>query len=466
MESIGKPAVVMSVVLGAMCAAADVDFSVDDGVVRPLNGLCNMAPILSAQNEVVSERLAALKIPYYRHHDAPLSNPGFRMLDVSHVFPLFHADPDDPENYDFRASDDYLERAVRDGAEIEFRLGESIEHTPKHYAVDPPADFGKWAEICVHIVRHYNEGWANGHRWNIRRWTIWEEPNTNPTLLNVPRGEWQKTYFKLYEVTARRLKARFPYIEVGGPQTNHGGMDAVRAFVEYCASNSVPLDILSWSSYGRNPERQAALVAANRKLLDDCGFTKTKLSFCAWHWGPTAGAPAGKTKSAAAQAAWQADLTGMDSAAYTAAMLSRMQDTPIDYMYYYSAVGGTWGLLAGGAPLKPYWAFRAFAELAACPVRAKCDVNPAPGIYVLAGADRRACVGRILVSALRTDAEPQIALKGCRGVRSVSTLDAALCLEPTTAWRHKDGVLHLLRCHSDSAVWLVECDLPGRNREE
>ena len=464
MKCMAKPAVVLSVALSAVGAAADVDFSVDDGTIRPLNGLCNMAPISGSRNGTVAKMLTALRIPHYRHHDAPHLNPGLRMLDVSHVFPLFNADPDDPGNYDFRASDDYLEQAVRDGAEIEFRLGESIEHTPKHYAVDPPADFEKWAEICVHIVRHYNEGWANGHRWNIRRWTIWEEPNSNPVLLNVPGDEWQKTYFRLYEVTARRLKARFPYIEVGGPQTNNGGMDAVRAFVEYCASNSVPLDILSWSSYGRDPESQAALVAANRKLLDDCGFKNAKLSFCEWHWGPISWASHGSTMSAAVQAAWQADLTGMDSAAYTTAMLSRMQDTPIDYMYYYSSVGGSWGLLFRGGPLKTYWAFKGFAELAACPARAKGDVNPAPGIYVLAGVDRGACAGRILVSALRTDAEPQIALKGCSGVRSVRTLDAALCLEPTTAWSYEGGVLRLPRRHSDSAVWLVECDLPGRKQ--
>ncbi len=28
----------------------------------------------------------------------------------------------------------------------------------------PPKDFKKWAVICEHIIRHYDENWANGYQ--------------------------------------------------------------------------------------------------------------------------------------------------------------------------------------------------------------------------------------------------------------------------------------------------------------
>ena len=41
----------------------------------------------------------------------------------------------------------------------------------------PPSSFSKWADIAAHIVRHYNEGWANGQKANIKYWEIGNEPD-------------------------------------------------------------------------------------------------------------------------------------------------------------------------------------------------------------------------------------------------------------------------------------------------
>ena len=34
----------------------------------------------------------------------------------------------------------------------------------------------KWANVCKHIVMHYNAGWANGFYYNIKNWEVWNEP--------------------------------------------------------------------------------------------------------------------------------------------------------------------------------------------------------------------------------------------------------------------------------------------------
>ena len=49
----------------------------------------------------------------------------------------------------------------------------------------PPKDFRKWAQICEHIIRHYNEGWADGHKWDIRYWEIWNEADLDSKTWNT-----------------------------------------------------------------------------------------------------------------------------------------------------------------------------------------------------------------------------------------------------------------------------------------
>ena len=78
----------------------------------------------------------------------------------------------------------------------------------RRYRIDPPKDFGKWARICEHVIRHYNEGWADGFHYGITYWEIWNEPDNGPT---VARNQmWTGTaeqYYELYDVTARHLKS-------------------------------------------------------------------------------------------------------------------------------------------------------------------------------------------------------------------------------------------------------------------
>ena len=53
-----------------------------------------------------------------------------------------------------------------------YRLGSKIEHNRKKYGTLVPKDPHKWAVICEHIIRHYNEGWADGFHLNMQYWEI------------------------------------------------------------------------------------------------------------------------------------------------------------------------------------------------------------------------------------------------------------------------------------------------------
>ena len=99
----------------------------------------------------------------------------------------------------------------------------SIEWGSKKYSSVVPPDLHKWAQICEHIVRHYNEGWNNGFHYGIEYWEIWNEPE-NPSM-------WQGTkeqFFELYRVAANHLKSTFPQLKVGGYAGCGCGADKVK----------------------------------------------------------------------------------------------------------------------------------------------------------------------------------------------------------------------------------------------
>lgn len=152
-----------------MCTVS-IHFEQAMGSVKPMHAV-NNGPANALSNRSINNHNAwrAAGIPYARNHDASLY-PGYgleHVVDISAVFPGFSADTNDPDSYDFVLTDEYTKTMLDNGTKPFYRLGSKIEHRNKKYGTLPPADFRKWADICAHIIAHYNEGWADGHRWNI-----------------------------------------------------------------------------------------------------------------------------------------------------------------------------------------------------------------------------------------------------------------------------------------------------------
>ena len=444
-----------------------VDFSKAIGSVKRLNGICN-SPMLSNSRKSDTRKLFnALEPPYVRFHDAAHESPGFALIDVSRLFPLFHADVDDPENYDFEATDDYLKWALESGAKLEFRLGESIEHAPQVYRVRAPKDYAKWTEICAHIIRHYNEGWGkNGKHWNIEHWTIWEEPTSIPQLWSTEDSDYDESmrkYYDLYCVAAVRLKKEFPNLKFGPAL---GAFEKqLREFVDYCAERHAPIDFYAWTTYPRSPNRffdEANLV---RKVLDDQGYKHTKLSIAEWHIGPMSWRGHGDANpSKRFSECWSAQLTGTESGVFAAATLIKMQDAPIDMMYFYSWAAGHWGLVnRGGLPYPSYWGMKAFAEVAHGKTRVQAKTEPAKNWYMLATREESG-KGHLLIAGYRAEnctssASEPLKVKILGGMRpvKVKVLNDAVDYEETTDWQWDDAKkeLRLGRIFGESVLWHI-----------
>lgn len=258
------------------------DFSKIVRPVKPMHGINQppMTPRLSEGKIVDFTMFHYLKeagIPYSRLHDVAGSYGGHVYVDIPNIFRDFDADENLPESYDFAFTDVLLENLMKYGCEPFFRLGITIEgaHMVKAYNVYPPKDPEKWARICEHIIRHYNEGWANGFHYGITYWEIWNEPDCCYKLeeSNLWHGTPEQ-YYQLYSVSAVHLKKCFgDTIKVGGygainlndlpkdpefkglgraPETKKEFyIEFMHGFLKYITSaeHKAPLDFFSWHTY-------------------------------------------------------------------------------------------------------------------------------------------------------------------------------------------------------------------------
>lgn len=349
------------------------DFSDITGAVKPMHGV-GQAPFYCEDFSLL-HYLRDAGVPFARLHDVGNWLGGGLYVDIPNLFRDFDADPNDPAAYDFAFTDRLLCQLVENGVEPFFRLGVSIEnsHDLRAYRIFPPRDPEKWAAICEGIVRHYNEGWADGYRMGIRYWEIWNEPDDCFRPAESPM--WQGTreeYYRLYEITSKRLRAAFGNsIRIGGyascgfyagddypdpaqiGQTPNDRMHFffyfLDGFLRHVRDTGSPFDFFSWHTYA---DVETACRHANtcRAILNAYGFADVPDILDEWN------------------TCFDVRLRSSAMAASRAlAMMLAMQDRSPSLLCYYdarigpSAYGGmfnpdTW------EPYKTYEAFYAFGE--------------------------------------------------------------------------------------------------------
>jgi hypothetical protein len=374
-----------------------VDFAKPAGRIKPLNGVCN-GPYAYGENAKLEGYHAEAAFPFTRLHDVhwPYSDA----VDVSTIFPIFDADPDDPKNYTFAKTDDYLAAIVKNRSQIVYRLGESIEPWTRYHN-HPPKDFAKWARICVNIIRHYNDGWAKGFRHDIKYWEIWNEPEGGSMWTGT-----RQQYFELYETAAKAIKAHDPSLRVGGPAATNAKSELVRPFVAFCRDRKLPLDFLSWHAYYGVPQSLANDAATVRKVLDEYGFKQTESHLNEWRYLTTwSGLRPTDPKEYRNVPEWFGRSCRAEGAAYCASVLLRLQDSPVDVMNFYCADTSPWSMFGQfGVPTKVYYVFKGFRQLLATPNRVSCEGLPQGGPLTLcAGLSDDKQAATVLISNFKSD---------------------------------------------------------------
>lgn len=375
-----------------------VDLSKLNGEIKALHG-GNCGPLNYGELTDLSAYHKDLNMPLTRLHDCHWPNPD--VVDIHTIFSDWHAATDAPDSYDFRRTDTYL-KAVQ--SPILYRLGESIEHSKIKYYVHPPKGPDKWTQVCVGIIRHYNEGWANGMKLNIKYWEIWNEPENRPAM-------WSGTdedYFSLYETAAKAIKARWPDLRIGGPSLGYTGQikngkfepgEFMLKFLSRCKEHSLPLGFFSWHLYTNDPAECVVRAKGIRETLDRFGFIQCESHFNEWNYLPDNDwKPMMDKKDFSVRERYFDRVGGIEGASFMVCALIHMQDAPIDTANYYMCDNqpGFGTFTFHGVPRKNYYALKAFSQLAQTPLRAACTGGDSK-LTICAGLNRDKTEARILI---------------------------------------------------------------------
>lgn len=375
------------------------------------------------------KHLQNANIPYSRLHDVGGGFGGNRFVDIPNIFRNFDADECDPASYDFAFTDVLIEAMYQYNVRPIFRLGVTIENQAhiKAMRIHPPKDFHKWARICEHIIRHYNEGWADGFHYGIEYWEIWNEPENGPTP--DQNQMWTGTaeqFYEMYDVTAKHLKACFgDSIKVGGygacgfygiyyhpekyrvsvPQREKDHryekdvyrVEFMLGFLKYIREHASPIEFFSWHSYS-DVEKTLTMDAYLQRTLAEFGYEGLETHLNEWN---NAHEPAMHGSSYASAAA--------------AGMMAAMQDGGTSMMCYYdtrlqaSAYGGFFAPLTY-EPVSTYYVFAAFGRLYALGTQVETVIEGAEGeFYAIAATNGEK---NALYVVNRTGEEQQLQLEG------------------------------------------------------
>ena len=417
-----------------------VDFSAATGPVKPVNGIGQPPMIGMPIRSSMFHYLKEAGIPYSRLHDVGGWQGQHRYVDIPNVFPDFDADENDPKNYRFDCTDILIRNLVQNGVEPFYRLGVSIEN-PWEWGMKigtrerivPPKDFAKWARICEHVIRHYTEGWANGFKYKMTYWEIWNEPDNreNPSISPLWQAPFSE-YIRFYGVVAPYLKAKFPHLKIGGfgccgfydavgadavgaahssPRTVHF-VQCAKDFLAAARDNGWPVDFFSYHSYSDAPDALKQVAYADR-LLDGYGFTADRTERIYNEWLPVVA---------------HENLGTAKQAAQIAAELIGLQNGPCDMACIYDGRCGIGNYSPLFNPMtyrphKAYYAFCAFNELRKLGVAVKPPKTP-EGVYVAAATDGKGKAAVLVANISGGDWTPDFDFGG-RGIRSAKVTDAS-----------------------------------------
>jgi len=114
--------------------------------------------------------------------------------------------------------------------------------------VSAPKDYARWDALVRAFAEHLLQRYGSDE---VAQWyfEVWNEPNID-FWVGAPR---QRSYFELYDHTARALKSVSARLRVGGPATAAAAW--VDAFLAHAAREHVPVDFVSTHGYASDREQ-------------------------------------------------------------------------------------------------------------------------------------------------------------------------------------------------------------------
>lgn len=372
-----------------------IDFGEGCGKVKPMHAV-NNGPVGSKVRKGNStyDYFREAGIPYARNHDAAFHQAygGEYTVDVHRIFTDFNADPEDPASYDFEMTDMCVADTFSVGTEVFYRLGSRIEHDKKK-GTFPPPDFKKWAVICEHIIRHYNEGWADGFEYGIKYWEIWNEPECYNADGSNPC--WQGTeeqFAEFFAVAVSHLKEKFPNLKIGGPafssiRSNPKKDRFIDIVFKALNEKNVKLDFFSFHRYAKEPCDFRVIIERAKEIINTYGHNDAELILNEWNyvrgWLGEDWTYSIKSEK------------GLKGASFIAGCMCVGQNSDLDMLMYYDARPcGMNGMFNTDflTPLKGYYPFKMFGELYRMGEAVNVEYKEVPIYCVAAKGDGKCAV--------------------------------------------------------------------------
>ena len=363
-------------------ATVKVDLSIPVGEIKPLHGICN-GPLSYGAD--LTGMFKEIGVPRVRFDgtDTPISGCA---IDISRIFRSLDADPSDEANYDFSYTDKYVTAARLTGAEIIYRIGESRDLLDPERALRRPKDLDTLARVCVNIIRHYNDRWANGFSLDIKYFELWSRDIWCRDSLDYDMD--------VYRRLANAVKLYSEDIKVGGLCFCEKVAE-VGEFLRFCKKNHVPIDFLTIDCFNSAPQKAISYIHDVIKSVRNYGEEGLEVIIGKWAFIDSDGE--GDSKNGvwdllsrggeAAEAIRKkifSDRYSLKNAAFSAAFLLGLEDLPdVSSAFAYDAqpvVSPFCGIAdRSGEPAKQFYALKAFGELYRKKHKVFCGVESPEG---------------------------------------------------------------------------------------
>ena len=171
-----------------------------------------------------------------------------------------------------RVMDSYVELGLRPFLELGFMPDKlaSGSQTVFYWKgnVTPPASYEGWSNLIKALLEHLSSRYGSDEvvTWPIE---VWNEPNLAVFWENSDMEE----YFKLFHTTFDAIKEVDGRFRVGGPAVC-GGTDEVwiKAFMEYCHENRIPVDFVTRHHYTIEPPERIGHYGYTKLQQAEDGF--------------------------------------------------------------------------------------------------------------------------------------------------------------------------------------------------
>jgi hypothetical protein len=273
----------------------EVDLTNVQGAVNPLGGLQGgPLPIVRGDADL-TEWYQAGGVDHVRLPQDTLPNN----LTLGGIFPAQYAPIGDPGSYDFQRIDRYVEGIIEAGAaplwQATYDVGGGdilTEGDAGAQAGRTPTATSQWTGAIQHTLMHFNDGWSEGHAWQVRYVEFIHEPFTLGGC--VADGFGLDMCWSLFEAFAEAIN---DYNEESGRDVQIVGPGVVVTAAELEIHKvqlgllldrleSDELDYLSFHPQGRTPLEQDAIAQELRRFLDSYGsgeFAHVGLWVSAWN---------------------------------------------------------------------------------------------------------------------------------------------------------------------------------------